>query len=211
MDFSWLTNIFHGILKVFNPLKALKHWKIWAELKAWYTRFKKWRDWYRDHVLKPMRQMQQMQRQIYNQFFRPMLSLVDHIRRLTSIIGLFNRKLANKLNLYFLRVETFLLTPFNAMTRRTNLLGRAIQGVLTPLGYLDRGTLLNSVWRDAGLVKGILNNPFDQHPAAATLPPEPTTADNVAAAKQYLSNGTGRFAEDVDSSVLKFKAMLAEI
>ena len=210
MDFSWLFNIFGGLLKVFSPLKAIAHWKIWAELHQWYERFKKWRDWYRDHVLQPMKQMQQLQRKLYDQFFRPILSLVDHIRRLTQVVGLFNHKLANKLNLYFLRVEGFLLAPFNAMTRRVNALAGAIQGFITFLGYFDRPTLLNSLWRDAALVKETLHNPFGQHPAAATLPPDKTVDQVAQPAKDYLSTGGGEYADDVDAAVLTYKQLRTE-
>jgi hypothetical protein len=211
MNLSWLGDLFGKLLGIFNPLKAIAHWKIWVELKSWYERFKKWRDWYRDHVLKPMRQMQQLQRQIYNQFFKPILILVDHIRQLTSIIGIFNKKLADKLNFYFLRVESFLLAPFNKLTSRVNGIGRALTAIVTALGYLDRGTLLNSIWRDAALVKGILHNPFDQHPSPSSIPATPTIEDQVTAAHQYLANGSGPYAADVDAQVLDFRGKLAQL
>lgn len=210
MDFTWLTNIFSGVLKIFSPLKLIAHWRIWSELKGWYERFKKWRDWYKQHILAPMRQMQQLQREIYNQFMRPILTLVDHIRQLTGIVGIFNKKLANKLNFYFFRIESYLLAPLNKITSRTNTLGFAIQGILTPLGYLDRGTLLNSTWRDAGLIKQILHNPFDQHPAAATLAPDETVDSVAGKATAYLSTGSGEYQADVDAAVLNYQNLRAQ-
>jgi hypothetical protein len=211
MDFSWLGDLFGKLLGIFNPLKNIQHWKIWAEMKAWYDRFKKWRDWYKTHVMGPMQQMQKLQRQIYNQFFKPILLLVDHIRQLTSIIGVFNKKLADKLNFQFLKVETILLSPFNAMTSRVNSLGRAFQSILTPLGYLDRGTLLNSIWRDAALVKGILHNPFDQHPLPAAAPPQKTLHDTITGAKQFLDTGTGPYADGVNSTMLLYQERSTEV
>lgn len=209
MDFSWLGDLFGKIIGLFNPLKSIAHWKIWVELQNWYKRFKQWRDWYRDHIMNPMKQLQQLQRQLYNQFFAPLLRLVDHIRQLTQIVGIFNRKLANQLNLYFLRVESYILQPFNIMTSRTNALGRAFQGMMTPLGYFDRGTLLNSVWRDAALIKEILHNPFEQHPPAATPAPRPTVSEQVSAVRQYLASGTGPYAEDVNTAIQHFRDTLA--
>lgn len=210
MNFSWLDNLLHGVVGIFSPLKNIQHWKIWLELKNWYARFKKWRDWYKEHVMNPMQQMQKLQRQLYDTYFAPVLKLVDHIRQLTSIIGIFNRKLAAKLNYQFLKVETYLLKPFNVITQRTNTLGYTIQGMLTPLGYLDRATLLNSVWRDAGLIKQILHNPWNQHPAAASLPAATTisqAADNTLA---YIQTGGGPYQPDVDQAVSNFQKYMAE-
>lgn len=211
MDFSWLGGLFHGLLDIFNPLKTLQHWKIWAEMKQWYERFKKWRDWYKEHVLAPMRRMQQLQRQIYNQFMKPILTLVDHIRQLTQIVAIFNKKLADKLNYYFLRIESYLLAPLNKITSRTNALGMAVQSILTPLGYLDRGLLLNSVWRDAGLIKEILHNPFEVQTPKPTAPPMPSLNDAVNSGNQYLLDGTGPYQQDVDQTMLNFKSYLAEL
>jgi hypothetical protein len=209
MSFNWLGSLLGSLLGKFGPLKNIQHWKIWVEMKAWYDRFKKWRDWYKQHVMAPMKQMQAMQRQLYNTFFKPLLLLVDHVRQLTSIIGIFNKKLADKLNYQFLRVESFILAPMNAMTSRVNGLGRAFTGILTPLGYLDRGTLLNSTWRDAGLIKEILHNPFEQHPAAATLAPAPTISDHVTAVKEYTNSGSGPYAADVNAGVLLYQQLKA--
>lgn len=210
MDLSWLGNILNGIVGIFSPLKGIKHWLIWSELKNWYSRFKKWRDWYKQHVLAPMKQMQAMQRQIYNQFFKPILTLVDHIRQLTGIIAIFNKKLADKLNFQFLKVESFLLAPFNTATARVNTISRMFGAFLTPLGFFDKPTLLNSIWRDAGLVKEILHNPWGQHPAPATTPPQPTIGERVNGAKQFLSSGTGPYADDVNQGLLTFKTLQAE-
>jgi hypothetical protein len=210
MNLGWLGNIFGSLLHVFSPLKAIAHWKIWAELKTWYDRFKKWRDWYKQHVLAPMQKMRKMQQDLYNQFFRPLLKVVDDLRRITSIVGIFNRKLANKLNYQFLRVESYLLAPLNKITSRVNGLGRALTGIVTPLGYLDRATLLNSVWRDAALIKEILHNPYEQHPAAATLPAGPTISDRVGWTLEYAGSGSGPYAADVDAGVANYQTLRAQ-
>ena len=211
MDLSWLGAIFSPILKVLSPLKNIHQWQIWAELKNWYERFKKWRDWYKQHIMAPMKQMQQLQRQIYNQFMKPLLLLVDHIRQLTAIIGIFNKKLADKLNFQFLRIESYILAPMNSMTSRVNQLGRAMTGIVTLLGFLDRGVLLNSIWRDAGLVKEIIHNPFGQHPPAATVPAQPTLQDRVGWTREYLNSDGGPYAADVDAAALNFKGSLAQL
>lgn len=211
MDFSWLGGLFDRLLGFFNPLKAIQHWKIWLELKNWYERFKKWRDWYKQHVQTPFANIQKLQRQLFDTYMRPLLDLVDHIRQLTSIIGIFNRKLANQLNFMFLRVEGFLLEPFNAMGQRVNALGGGLAGIITQLGYLDRGTLLNSIWRDAGLIKEILRNPYEQHPAAAATPPAPTLHDSIAAGLEFIRTDGGPYAADVQNAVLLFHTYESQV
>jgi len=208
-DLSWIGDIFSPLIKLLSPLKNIRQWQIWAELKNWYTRFKQWRDWYKQHVMGPMQAMQKMQRQLFDTYLKPLLTLVDHIRQLTSIIGIFNKKLADKLNFQFLRVEAFLLTPFNMMTSRVNALGGALTGIMTYLGYFDRGTLLNSVWRDAGLIKEILHNPYEQHPGSYTLTPATSITDMQSNTRQYLDSDSGPYAADVDQTIVTFHGYLA--
>jgi hypothetical protein len=206
---NWLGNLLGSLLVRLSPLKSIAHWKIWAEMKSWYDRFKKWRDWYKQHVMGPMKQMQAMQRQLYNTFFKPLLLLVDHIRQLTSIVGIFNRKLANKLNYQFLKIESYILMPMNTMTSRVNALGRTFSGFLTILGYFDRATLLNSIWRDAGLVKSILSNPLDQHPGSYTLSASTSITDMQTNTRQYLNSDTGPYAADVDQTIMTLRGYLS--
>lgn len=209
MDWSWLGDLFHGLLKIFDPLKNIAHWKIWAELIKWYERFKKWRNWFRDHILGPLRREQQVLNSIKDQFVLPVIRLIDHVRQLASLIGIFNKKLADKLNYQFLKIEGYLLKPFNTATSRINSLGFALQSVLTPLGYLDRGALCNSIWRDAKLVKGILHNPLQAVTPTATLPPSPSINDRVSYMHQYLNNDSGPYATDVDTFLINFESMRA--
>ena len=210
MDMSWLGNIFGSLLHVFSPLKSIAHWEIWLEMKNWYSRFKKWRDWYRDHVLAPFKQQQQAIAKIRDRFIKPVILLIDHVRQLSQVIGIFNKKLAAKLDFQFLKVESYLLKPFNDALNRIGGLGRAIQGFITPLGYFDRGTLLNSLWRDAGLVTEILHNPFEQHPPAATLPPQPTISDRIGWTEQYLNSDAGPYAPDVDKMLVNYQLFKGE-
>lgn len=211
MNFGWLTNIFSGILNVFSPLKAIEHWKIWAQMKTWYDTFKKWRDWYRDHILKPFKAQQAALKKLREQFVMPVIKLIDHIRQLSQVIGIFNKGLAEKLDFQFLRVEQYLLKPFNDASSRINTITSMFNGFMTPLGYFDRDTLLNSIWRDAGIIKQILYNPHNVHPAAAPLPTTQTVSAIISDAKQYLENGTGPFAKDVDEGVKYYKSLKAEL
>ena len=211
MDFSWLTGIFSKLIGIFSPLKTLQQWRIWAELQHWYERFRRWRDWYRDHVQTPMRQMQALQRQLFDQYFRPVLVLIDHIRQITGIVAIFNRRLADRLNFYFLRVESYLLAPFNRATERTNTLARIVDSILTPSGLFDRDGILNTIWRDAALVKSILHNPYSVHPSPTPAPAVTSTSDIVSQARTYLTSGGGDYADDINSLISLGQQTLAEI
>lgn len=209
MDFSWLSDIFGKLLGIFSPLKSIQHWKIWAEMKAWYDRFKKWRDWYRDHILKPFQAEQKALAQLRDKFVMPVIKLIDHIRQLSQVIGIFNKGLANKLNYQFLKIETGLLSPFNAASNRINTIAGMFGGFLTGLGYFDRDTVLNSIWRDASLVKQILYNPFGKTMPAAKLPAAPTMQDRLDWTSQYIKTDSGPYAQAVDDAVLKFQQLKA--
>jgi hypothetical protein len=201
MDISWLTDFVFSILNVFSPLKSIAHWKIWAELLKWYERFKKWVDWYREHVIKPMRAEQQALARIRDKFIMPVIKLIDHIRQLTQIVGIFSKGLAAKLNYQFLKVEGYLLKPFNDATARINQLYGTFGGFLTALGYFDRATLLNSIWRDAGLIRQTLWNPWNVPPESNPLPtPKPLT-DVRDETVLYLNTQTGPLQTDVQKGI----------
>ena len=208
MDWSWLSDLFTGVVHLFDPLKGIKHWTIWTEIWKVYLKLKKWRDWYRDHVQKEIKAMQDMQRRIYNLVFKPILTIVDTIRRITGVVGIFNRGLATRLNTMFLRVEGYILEPFNALTSKFNSFERIFDAFLTPLGFFDRATLLNSIWRDFGLLRNLFRNPF-----GATMPPgagatPPVFGDQVIWVSDYLQGQSSPIQPSVDASLQDFFAFI---
>lgn len=210
MDFSWLGGLFDNFLHLFNPLKAIKHWRIWEEVWKLYIKLKAWRDWYRDHILKREQMMQELQRKIFDTFFKPIITIVDDIRRFSGVVGVFNKGLASRLNLMFLRVEGYLLLPMNTGFSRINMLGGIFGGFLTRLGYLDRATMLNSIWRDFGLLRGILYNPFGGVIGGISTTPGPEFDVMTGWISDYLGGQQSPIGASVDGQYTDLLNFLGE-
>lgn len=208
MDLGWLGDLLHGLLHVFSPLKSIAHWKIWVQIYDVYKRLKGWEDWYKKHILSQMQKWQALQHQLFNQFVAPILRIVDLVRRITGVVGIFNRALADRLNLMFLRVEGYLLLPFNKMTARVNSLGAIFRTILTPLGYFDRATLLNSIWRDIGLLATLIRNPLGGTIAKGTSVPPPPIPLRFGYMTDYLQGNSSPIQADVDGSVKYVQTLL---
>lgn len=208
MDFSWLGGLFGAFLHLFNPLRSIKHWKIWAQIWDLYKRVKGWEDWYKKHILAQMQAWQKLQHQIFDRFVLPILKIVDLVRRITGVVGIFNRTLANQLNLMFLRVEGYLTLPLRTVTGRVNGLGGIFQAILTPLGYFDRATMLNSLWRDFGLLKSLLRNPFGATMPAGTLSPTPPFDQQVSYMTDYLQGQDSPIKTPLDQDYTELLQLL---
>lgn len=196
---NWLSDLWNGVKTLLRPLLNIKHWKVWAELWALYLRVRKWLDWYRNNVHAHLQQLQALRRQIYATFVLPILTIIDTIRRASQVVALISPKLAAKLNSIFLRIEDRLLKPFQTFTTRLNVLGNVLRSTLTPLGYFDRATLLNSAWRDVRQLREILRNPLRGIIPPAPAPAQITSAQKVANIDQYFSEGTGPVAESLQA------------
>lgn len=148
MDFSWLGGIFQAAVNLLKPLTQISHWKIWAAIWDMIQRFRNWYKWYQQNVQKQIQAARARFNKVYDQFVLPILKIVDLIRRITGAVGIVNSRLAAKLNAMFLRVESYLLKPLNDVNAKLTQLGNIFTGFLTPLGYLDRATLINSLWQN---------------------------------------------------------------
>ena len=210
MDFSWLTNILSGLVKVFKPLAAIKHWKVWAAIWDLIQRLRTWYKWYQQNVQARMRAILALYNRLYQRFVAPILKIVDTIRRLTGVVGIFNRKLAAKLNTLFLRVEGYLLAPLNAVVRKINAMERIFSGFLTPLGYLDRATLLNSFWRDIGHLKELWRNPFSLTFPTPATPARAPLSTSVAPLTAYLAGQSSPLQPRVDFAIEEIRVSLGE-
>lgn len=208
---SWLHTLWGGIKSIARPLLNLKGSHIWRELAGLYARLKTWFDWYRNHVHAHIQQMQALRRQIYAQFFQPILTIIDTIRRAAQVVGLISPKLAAKLNGIFLRIEDRILRPFAVLTDRFNAVSNVLRSTLTPLGYLDRATLVNSLWRDIAHVRELLRNPIGGVIPPQPLPPTRTTAQVVADMDRYFLAGTGRFAARLDAQTQRINNTMKDV
>jgi hypothetical protein len=210
MDFSWLGNIFNGIIGIFKKLGNLKWSDIWRGLQDVLHRLKNWYEWYKTHVQGPIQQARANFKKLHDRFILPVIRMVDTIRRITSIVGLFNKRLAAKLNSVFFRIEGALLAPMRAFLNRINSLGRVMQAFLTPLGYFDRATLLNSVWRDIGHIREIFRNPLGGSIVASGPAPRVPIGEQVSNLNAYFQSDSGPLASAADAKVDVFNQNLAQ-
>lgn len=204
MDWSWLTNIFSGIYDalVWVGKFLLSHaWKaiiaIWQHLHAWYA-------WYEANVQKPMQAARQNFAKLYDQYILPILKDIDLLRRLSGLVGLFSKRLAAKLNLLFFRVEQLVLLPLQLYTTRVNVLSGMPGGFLTPLGFFDRYTLLNSAWRDMGLLRTLMRNPNGAPPIAGSTPQGQSVASQVQVYDAYVAGQPSPIQPAVDTMVANY-------
>jgi hypothetical protein len=209
MFLDGLRDALRSVLRRFKSLKDIKTWKIWSEIKNAYERWKRWRDWYKTHVQTYIDSIRKLQRQIYQQFFLPVLKIIDTLRRMSQIVGIFSPKLAAKLNSIFFRIEGALLAPLRAWQARINGLGHIMQAILTPLGYFDRATLLNSLWRDAKYLRVLARNPLAGPVTVPKVPAVPTTAENVQFVKDHTAGVKPPDSANLDADLDRFRTLIA--
>lgn len=208
MDFSWLGGIFQAAVNLLKPLTQISHWKIWAAIWDMIQRFRNWYKWYQQNVQKQIQAARARFNKVYDQFVLPILKIVDLIRRITGAVGIVNSRLAAKLNAMFLRVESYLLKPLNDVNAKLNQMARIFDGFLTPLGYLDRATLLNSLWRDIGQLKQLLVNPLGTTQPQLPIPPAAPASAGVSLVQQTIDGQQTPIADSVNASVLKIRTNL---
>lgn len=209
MDWSWLTGIFSSLWNILKRIVRLKWSDIWVGLQDLIQRLKSWYRWYQQNVQKPMQAARQQFRRLYDRFVLPFVKMVDLIRRITGLVGLFNKRLAAKLNLVFLNIETKMLLPLNLYTQRLNQLLGVFNGFLTPLGYFDRATLDNSIWRDVRQIKEIFRNPLGGTIANQPAPALASPSDVAKNVTDYLSGLPSPISQSADASVLTVQQDLA--
>lgn len=209
MDWSWLGSLFGGIIGIFRKVYDWLRHNVWTHLLALYKHLHDWYKWYQDHVQKPMQRARQNFRRIYDQFMRPILKIVDLVRRITGLVGLFNKRLAAKLNRIFLRIESDLLLPLRLFEARVNTLSHMFGGFLTPLGYFDHNTFLNSAWRDVADLRAILRNPLGEHLPAGVLPGTPEFADQVRAVTDSIDTDSGAVSDRARAAFDTFRSLVS--
>lgn len=208
MNWSWLTGIFQTIWGIIKKIVHLKWSDIWKALQTLVQHLRNWYRWYQQNVQKQIQQARQNFRRLYDHFILPVIKVIDVIRRITQIVGLFNKRLAAKLNLVFLRIEAKLLLPLNLYLNRLNLISGMFNGFLTQLGYFDQATLDNSIWRDVRQLREIFRNPLAGVIPSATLPTSPAFQDQQSMLSDYLQNGGGDLQPRVDAAVSALQGYL---
>lgn len=157
--FGWIAQGFRWLGRHLEALRHLDFKHLWEKIKAGYKRLKGWIQWYQDTVQKPIQAIRDRIMGIYNTFFKPIIQFLDSLRVFIRIIGLFNRKLAAKLDARLWDLESKVMFPITYILRRVNSVSSQVRAWFTALGLLERSLLLESLRRDALLVWEVLTNP----------------------------------------------------
>jgi len=196
--FGAVTAAKNAVGAVVGALKSLNWGRIWKIFHSLWSKLHRAIQWYRLHVLGPIEKMRRQILDLYRKIFRPLVQLLDTLRVGVRIIGIFNRRLAAKLDAALWKLESKLLFPITAALHRINGLTSYLAALITEAGLLDRALLLESLRRDASLVWGVLTNPrglLYTAPAPAT---SKTMADVVSDVHIYRTTGGGPVADYVD-------------
>jgi len=174
-----------------KALRKINFKHLWHKLKHAWTIYQKALEWWRKHVQEPIERMRRQVWAIYRAFFKPVIMLLDTFRPIIRMIGLFNRKLAAKLDHRLIALEGKILWPITVTLHRLNEISSYFTALVTVTGRLSRPLLLESMRRDALLVWEVLTNPR----AVLYSPPEPVLRPTIEAAgrdfREYLEHGTG--------------------
>ena len=178
-----------------KALRKISFKHLWHKLKHAWTIYQKALEWWRKHVQEPIDRMRRQVWAIYRAFFKPVIMLLDTFRPIIRMIGVFNRKLAAKLDHRLIALEGKILWPITATLHRLNGISSYFTALITVTGRLSRPLLLESMRRDALLVWEVLTNPR----AMLYNPPErrpPTTmAATAQPLREFLRFGTGPLSE----------------
>lgn len=84
---------------------------------------------------------------IYDKYFRPVLDVIQKIRRITAALRILGVKWAGRLDARLLKLEGKIISPILAVLKRLDEHSEFLNVLLTARGYLQTPVLLASVWR----------------------------------------------------------------
>lgn len=188
-----------AVKAVLNALKNVSLARIWRWLMKAWDYYKRFRKWYRDHMQGPIDRMRRNLQEIYNRFFRPILQILDKVRVMTRVLGIFFPKLARAIDRKIFALEARLLAPWSAAIRRLNALSSWATALMTRSGLIDRDINIFTQARDwKSLWKVLLNN--GHFPSAgATRAAGADLAQMQDDFNAYMSTGGGPFADRLDT------------
>ena len=184
-----------AISRTLNALLHVKPSDIWHALKRLKKRYDDFRDWYKRNVTDPIDRMKRQIMDIYDTFFKPIIRFLDSLRVFIRIIGIFNRKLAAKLDARLFALEAKILWPITYSLRRLNSISSYMRAAFTALGMLDRTLLLESLRRDALLVWEVLTNPRGRIFDRPKPPASRTVADMKIDFHVFVETGGGVYGD----------------
>jgi hypothetical protein len=148
---DWLSNIFATLWSyVRRALRALRHLnftEIWHAMQRVYDYYCRFRTWWKKYIEGPIEAYRKFLLGIYRQFFAPIIGVLDLVRSVARIIGIFNRKLAAKLDAAIWKVEGWILKPITIAMRRINGIASIVYAIITITGRFDATVFVRSVER----------------------------------------------------------------
>jgi len=206
-----LTRLEAIVSTIWNALKKLGLSKIYHWLQMLFCLYQRLHSWLEKYVICPLKQEEAFLLELYNTYILPIVKLMNDLERLTQIIGIFDKKLAAKIDQALWNLELKITSPILRAMQRVNVMASYIEAMLTLGGYFDRLTQLSSIWRDAGLIRSILHNPYQQQVTIGAPAPEIPLNIQVAPFVQYLKSGDGPWADDINTDGLHLQQYLTEL
>lgn len=97
-------------------------------------------------ILRAIRTAQAILRDIYQRFIRPVLIVLQQIRRILFILRLFHVKFAAQLDGILGRIQSKFIAPYLYVLRTINGIGNWVNLVITARGVIQRPVFLNSMY-----------------------------------------------------------------
>jgi hypothetical protein len=195
-----LKRIAGGVLDALRALLRGDWSRLWHDIVNAWKVLREWAQVIYKTIYGPIDQMRRTIGKLYDTFWKPVINVIDSMRRITQVIGIFDRKLAQRLDQRLWALEGKILAPITAMYGRLNSISSYFSAIITATGLLDRPLLLASVKRDVSLLWHTLVNPFGQTPKPVTAVVMPTIKQSHDAVVDYWNNGSGDLAPAVDSA-----------
>lgn len=98
-------------------------------------------------MLQAIHRLRELLNKLYDRFIRPVLSIIQQVRRYLQILHLFHIKWADKLDGILGRIQGRIIGPFLWVVRTLNGYGRWINVLITAGGVIQRPIFINSMWR----------------------------------------------------------------
>lgn len=196
---------------IWNALKKLGLSKIYHWLQMLFCLYQRLHAWLEKYVICPLKEEAAFLLELYNTYILPIVKLLNDLERLTQLIGIFDRKLAAQIDQVLWNLELKITAPILRAMQRVNVIASYMEAMLTMGGYFDRLTQLSSIWRDAGLIRSILHNPYQQKSVPGPPAPEIPLVQQAAPLVQYLKTDSGPWAADINQGVANVRQYLMEL
>jgi len=140
---------------------------------------------------------------IYERYLRPLLIVLQDLRKVLAILKAFHVGFATKLDNVLADIQSKLSTPLLYLLRYTNAIANYINLILDARLFLQRPLFLASANANKGSLLNLLINAMNPTPdpaAVAALQATaviPTPAESQNALKQFLTNGSGPMAASI--------------